>query len=360
MRAREWPAGGDRRCGGAVARSATGWRGLGGALADGPCRSPGMPDEAPLGNPRARKMMSRGGVPRGALPRDCSSATSAGPRTSARRAGYFLGVGASGGSLDDVIALLDASIADGAFSLARFGDAGPRRVQPAARVPADEQLHAVPRRDPRGLGGPNSALFSRGAGTTVALLEAVHAIRRGDCERALAGGADSALHPVTRAELGARWLHRARPGARGGRRRSSRSRPARAGLATIEGAAIASGGGGGAAAARSCCRRRWRRSPRPWRRPAVRRGAGAGASTSSCSRRGDRRAARRSRVGEDRGAVGERRRRLPPASARRSPPRPALAWVAALDLLVARTRAPRARARGRRRRRHRRGGAHRR
>src|SRR5262249_34324335 len=50
-------------------------------------------------------------------------------------------------------------------------------------------------------GGPNAAFFARGGGTTVALLEAVAALDEGDCDRAVAGGADTALHPVTWAEL---------------------------------------------------------------------------------------------------------------------------------------------------------------
>jgi hypothetical protein len=52
-----------------------------------------------------------------------------------------------------------------------------------------------------GLGGPNAAFFSRGSGTAFALAEAVHALREGECDRAIAGGADTALHPVTWAEL---------------------------------------------------------------------------------------------------------------------------------------------------------------
>jgi len=52
-----------------------------------------------------------------------------------------------------------------------------------------------------GTTGPSGALFSRGVGTTAALVEAVAAIESGECTCAIAGGADSALHPVTRAEL---------------------------------------------------------------------------------------------------------------------------------------------------------------
>ena len=53
-----------------------------------------------------------------------------------------------------------------------------------------------------GLHGPNSAFFSRGAGTVTALREAAFAVAGDEAPIALAGGSDSALHPVTRAELG--------------------------------------------------------------------------------------------------------------------------------------------------------------
>jgi 3-oxoacyl-[acyl-carrier-protein] synthase II len=52
-----------------------------------------------------------------------------------------------------------------------------------------------------GVGGPSGAFFSRGGGTVTALFEAQAAIARGDCAIAIAGAADSALHPVTWAEL---------------------------------------------------------------------------------------------------------------------------------------------------------------
>ena len=78
---------------------------------------------------------------------------------------------------------------------------GPQRLQPAVRLSAHEQLHPLPPRHPRGARAPNAALFSRGVGTVLALAEAHHAVASGECELALGGGADSALHPVTWAEL---------------------------------------------------------------------------------------------------------------------------------------------------------------
>ena len=51
------------------------------------------------------------------------------------------------------------------------------------------------------LEGPNAAFFSRGGGTVRALREAAFAVADGDAPVALAGGADSALYPVTAFEL---------------------------------------------------------------------------------------------------------------------------------------------------------------
>ena len=147
---------------------------------------------------RTRKMMSRGAYLAacclGAVVREVGW-------TACGDVGCFLGVGASGGSLDDVTALLAASIVDGAFSLARFGDRGLAACNPLLAFQLMNNFTLAHAAIQDGLGGPNSALFSRGAGTTAALVEAIHAIERGDCSRAIAGGADSALHPVTRSEL---------------------------------------------------------------------------------------------------------------------------------------------------------------
>jgi 3-oxoacyl-(acyl-carrier-protein) synthase len=193
---------------GAAAISAHGasWRGLGEALLAGGSL-PGVPAETPLANPKARnarKMMSRGAylaaAALGDLMRDVG--WTAEQRESA---GYFLGVGASGGSLDDVTSLLDASlISDGestTFSLPAFGEHGLAACNPLLAFQLMNNFTLAHGAIFEGLGGPNSALFSRGSGTTHALIEAVHAIRAGDCDHAIAGGADSATHPVTHAEL---------------------------------------------------------------------------------------------------------------------------------------------------------------
>ncbi len=172
--------------------------GIAHALATGSALA-GMPDETPLATPRVRKMMSRGAY----LAARCLSDLLArsGWSTGREHTGYFLGVGASGGALDDVTALLEASITDGAFSLPRFGDRGLAACNPLLAFQLMNNFTMCHGAILEGLGGPNGALFSRGAGTIAALEEAVCAVASGDCDRAIAGGADAATHPVTIAEL---------------------------------------------------------------------------------------------------------------------------------------------------------------
>jgi len=113
----------------------------------------------------------------------------------------YMGVGASGGAMDELSAMLDASIASHAFSLARFGTDGLAACNPLFTFQLMNNFTLCHGAILHGLGGPNGALYSRGTGTVAALDEAVYQVASGACERALAGGADSALHPVTWAQL---------------------------------------------------------------------------------------------------------------------------------------------------------------
>jgi len=115
--------------------------------------------------------------------------------------GCYLGVGASGGAIEDFIALLRESLADGSFSTARFGTRGLAACNPLLAFQLMNNFTMCHAAIYAGLGGPNGALFSRGAGTVIALAEAVHAVASGDCDRAIAGGADAPTHPATLAEL---------------------------------------------------------------------------------------------------------------------------------------------------------------
>lgn len=185
----------------AICEAGTGWRGLGeGALVVSSgtyVTLPGMPAEEPLSNPKARKMMSRGAY----LAARCLADVMTDVSWRRANVGYFLGVGASGGSLDDVTSLLDASIVDGELSLERFGGAGLAACNPLLAFQLMNNFTLCHGAILEGIGGPNAALFSRGTGTTAALIEAIWAINDRDCDHALVGGADSATHPVTHAEL---------------------------------------------------------------------------------------------------------------------------------------------------------------
>jgi hypothetical protein len=184
----------------AISRFGSSWRGLGRAVVSGDVLA-GLPSDPPFerNDPiaRARKMMSRSAY-----------LAAWNLRVLMRESGwagdgvaYFLGVGASGGSMDDVTAMLAASIDREGLSLARLGGDGLAACNPLLAFQLMNNFTMCHGAIVEGTSGPSGALFSRGAGTTAALVEAIAAIESGECTRAIAGGADSALHPVTAAEL---------------------------------------------------------------------------------------------------------------------------------------------------------------
>lgn len=202
---------------GAVSAHGIEWRGLGGILRAGGCRPtpsvelaashPGTLsfEVASLARPesvlekRARLLMSRSAVL-------CAMASAAvlgdaGWREDLEDVGFYLGVGASGGSIDQLTAMLAASVQGRELSLARFGDQGLAAVNPLFAFQLMNNFTLCHSAIFHGTQGPNAAFFSRGTGTVVALLEAAHALVDKECGRALAGGADSSVHAVTWAEL---------------------------------------------------------------------------------------------------------------------------------------------------------------
>lgn len=113
----------------------------------------------------------------------------------------YLGVGASGCSMEELTRMLAASIADHEYSLERFGGAGLAACNPLFAFQLMNNFTLCHGAILNGTGGPNGAFYSRGTGTLAALAEAHWLVASGECERALAGGADSAMHPVTWAQL---------------------------------------------------------------------------------------------------------------------------------------------------------------
>lgn len=202
---------------GAVSTRGLGWRGLSHALASRPCE-PEVSAELATSHPgtrsfevkalaeptsvverRARPLMSRSAVL-------ASMATNAALQDAPWQAplddvGFYLGVGASGGSIDQLAAMLAASLEGGDFELPRFGDRGLAACNPLFAFQLMNNFTLCHSAIVHGTQGANAAFFSRGTGTLFALREAVDALSENDCERALAGGADSSVHPVTWAEL---------------------------------------------------------------------------------------------------------------------------------------------------------------
>jgi hypothetical protein len=184
-----------------------GWRGLAARAAanEPPARTevPALaPDDDPC-EPRRRKMMSRAAylaaaAVRAALRVPAVAALGVRPADT----GLFLGVGASGGEIPELEAMLRESVAGDAFQLGRFGDAGLRAANPLFAFQLMNNFTLCHGAILAGLEGPSAAFFSRGAGTVRALREAAFAVAEGEAPVALAGGADSALYPVTTFELG--------------------------------------------------------------------------------------------------------------------------------------------------------------
>jgi hypothetical protein len=112
-------------------------------------------------------------------------------------AGMFMGVGASGSDLGQLQRILVASFAEGNYSNQIFGDRGLRACNPLFAFQLMNNFVMANAAMLVGTRGPHAVLFSRGAGTALALDEAMAALREGDCRHALVGGADAADHRVT-------------------------------------------------------------------------------------------------------------------------------------------------------------------
>ncbi len=179
-----------------------GARGLAARVRERTLPPPG-PIEVPLpvrpADAKQRKLMSRAAwmgalAMRGALAEAAWSADR-------EEVGAFFGVGASGAEMGELEALLGASVAEGSLSLARCGGEGLDAVNPLFAFQIMNNFTLCHGAILEGVAGPNATFFSRGAGTVTALEEACAALAEGACDRALAGAADTALHPITLAEL---------------------------------------------------------------------------------------------------------------------------------------------------------------
>ena len=157
--------------------------------------APSRPDEI-----RQRKLMSKAAWMAAIVMRDALSVAQWSDRRD--EIGAYFGVGASGAEMDDVARLIGASLDEQKkFTLARCGKEGLDASNPLFAFQIMNNFTLCHGSILEGLAGPNAAIFSRGMGTVVALEEACLALLEGECSRAIVGGADTATHPVTLAEL---------------------------------------------------------------------------------------------------------------------------------------------------------------
>jgi len=190
---------------GAVSAFGVGWRGLGRAVAGEklPSQVPPFTPREDV-DPRSRKLMSRSAHLAAVAMRD--ALRDAGLGDARERIGAYFGVGASGPSMEEAREMLARSLAGGRLDLARLGTDGIAAVNPLFSFQMLNNFTMCHGAIGEGIGGPNAVFFSRGAATGRALDEAIHALESGECEIALVGAADTALHPLTAAELRRRGL----------------------------------------------------------------------------------------------------------------------------------------------------------
>lgn len=158
---------------------------------------PPVPDALDV-PPKARRLMSRGAWLAAIAMREALTDAAWSDRAGV---GCWLGVGASGGPLAEMVAMMQIARDGDTVSMERLGREGLLASNPLQSFQVLNNFTMCHGAILEGTSGPNGAFFSRGAGTVHALAEAAFAISDGECRHALAGGSDTALHPVTWAEL---------------------------------------------------------------------------------------------------------------------------------------------------------------
>ena len=156
----------------AVSPLGLGWRGLGDAgdprkatllAATHPAvrgyEVPEMPEGRDAGDAKSRRLMSRSARFAAIAARDALR-EAAWPERGA--VGYWLGVGASGGPLGEITAMLNIASEHGEVSLARLGGEGLQVSNPLQRFQVLNNFVMCHGAILEQVGGPNGALFSRG------------------------------------------------------------------------------------------------------------------------------------------------------------------------------------------------------
>jgi hypothetical protein len=143
----------------------------------------GLVVAAPAGlPPRTTRLMSRSALLAAGATR--AALADAGWREGLEDVGFFMGVGASTADLEALVPAIAQAASGGSFL-----DACPP-LHTFQLLPSFTLSHAAIL---EGIGGPTGVFYGD---AVVALAEAIQSILDGDCSRALAGAADSALHPL--------------------------------------------------------------------------------------------------------------------------------------------------------------------
>jgi 3-oxoacyl-(acyl-carrier-protein) synthase len=119
-------------------------------------------------------------------------------RYSSERIGIFAGTGLAAASVADVLPMIEESFDDsGRFSAVRFGSTGIKATNPllSFRILANMPPCLVSIIEK--VKGPNSIFTPWEGQTAAAIREACRAVENGECDAALAGGADNPAHPAT-------------------------------------------------------------------------------------------------------------------------------------------------------------------
>jgi len=209
----------------AVSAFGFGWRGLGQALlsrslaprlSEQLARShPGtlgsevqpVPAGEDVGEAKSRKLMSRSAHLAAIAMK--KALDEAGWSERREEIGCYLGLGASGGPMEDLTAILRASVSGQKLDRARFCKEGLAAAHPLLAFHLLSNFILCHGSIAAGIGGPNRAFYSRGTGTVTAISEALFALSEGDCDRALAGGGFGAA-PGELRRAGPRGLRGAR------------------------------------------------------------------------------------------------------------------------------------------------------
>jgi hypothetical protein len=148
---------------------------------------------------RARRMMSRGAALAAVAAADLVATGDAAalPADELEEHAFFMGVGPSGGDLNQIATLLATGQHGATLDLSVLGREGLSAAHPLLGFSLMNNFTLCHTAIAHGLRGPNAAFFSRGGGTWAALEEAVATLDERRAKGAWVGGADAGTHLTT-------------------------------------------------------------------------------------------------------------------------------------------------------------------